>query len=93
MGGQLGLQHLLQGGGKDPGEDALLAKEVINVGGAGKLLLDAGQGRHGRRIGCVGVRWGGGRDPAPSDRSSCVSHGVILFLASKGGSSTSNRRW
>jgi hypothetical protein len=41
LGGEFGLQHVLEGAGEQPGEDALLAEEVVDALRAGQLLLDA----------------------------------------------------
>src|SRR5215211_5306304 len=46
MRGQLGLQHLFKCVGKQAGEDALLAKEIVDTFGAGQFLLNSLNRRH-----------------------------------------------
>jgi hypothetical protein len=40
LGSELSLQHLLERPGKEPGENALLAEEIVNARGGRYLLLD-----------------------------------------------------
>ena len=54
MCGQLSLQHLLDGGGKQAGEDPVFAKEIVQGGCAGQLLLNPFQRRECGQ-GCAGV--------------------------------------
>jgi len=49
MRGQFRLQHLFKCVGKQAGEDAVFAKEIVDAAGTGQLLLDALNRGHDRR--------------------------------------------
>ena len=85
MRAQLSLKHLLDGRSKQAGEDPVFAKEVVQVGCAGELVLDALKRRQCwqrwkrifsiRRLRLIVV-------------STCLSfgwHGDVLSFASIGG--------